>query len=122
MASEPKQATSATMAIVYITVGALMAVWTTVYYFYLQQHGPTGNEYFWCGGLFFSGLVLIGIGLMVGQIGRSARAAEVAAMPTQVIAPNGTVAETTVPANAVASSPQTAMHAVPADNVIRRTT
>ena len=117
MAGEPKQASSATMALVYITVGALIDVWTTVYFFYLQRQGVTGNQYLWCGGLFFTGLVLMGIGLLVGKIGRSAREAEVAASPTQVVMPTGTVAQATVPGNAPVA-PSAPVRAMPADGLV----
>src|SRR4051812_31084867 len=111
-AGEPKQASSARMALIYITIGALMDVWTAVYYVYLQRQGATGNVYLWCAGFFCTGVVLILIGLMVGQIGRSARAAEVAATPTQVVVPAGTAAPgsatttATTPANAVPTTAQ----------------
>jgi hypothetical protein len=118
---EPKQASSARMALIYITIGALMDVWTAVYYVYLQRQGATGNVYLWCAGFFCTGLVLIIIGLMVGQIGRSARAAEVAAAPTQVVVPAGTAAPatTTTPVNTVSTTAPTAVHAMPAQGLTR---
>lgn len=82
-----KQATSATTALIYITVGALTDVWTVIYYLWLQRHEGSDNAYLVCYGFFFSGLVLMLIGLGVGKIGRSARPAEVAPAPDTVVAP-----------------------------------
>jgi len=82
--AQPKQATSATMAIVYITVGALMDVWTVIYYIYLNRHGADDTTYLWVEGFFASGIVLMGIGFALGAIGRSAKQAEVSAPPPQI--------------------------------------
>ena len=85
MTGESKQASSATMAIVYVTVGALLGVWTVVYYIWASANRAAGesggNTFLICAGFFTTGLVLIGIGLLVGKIGRSARQAETAATP-----------------------------------------
>jgi hypothetical protein len=81
MTPEPKQARSATMAIVYITIGGLIDVWTAAAYFYFGRHNLSATSNFWCAGFFFTGVVLIFIGLMVGKIGQSARQAEVTAAP-----------------------------------------
>lgn len=81
---QPKQATSATMAIVYITVGALMDVWTVIYYIYLNRHGADDTTYLWVEGFFATDIVLMVIGFALGAIGRSAKQAEVAAAPTQI--------------------------------------
>jgi hypothetical protein len=77
MVGETKQASSATTAVIYITLGALMTVWSAVYYFYLHRHEGSDIQYVWCFGFFFSGLVLMGIGITLGHIGRAVRAAEV---------------------------------------------
>ena len=74
----PKPARSATMALIYITLGALMVVWTVIYYIYLNRYGASEESFLWCYGFFFSGLVLMVIGFGVGRIGRSAKQAEVA--------------------------------------------
>jgi hypothetical protein len=66
-------------AIAYITVGALLDVWTAVWYFTFardQEGNISQNTWFWLCGLFLTGLVLIVIGLLLGNIGRSARKAE----------------------------------------------
>jgi hypothetical protein len=81
---KPKQATSATTSLIYITLGTLMDVWTVIYYIYLSRNGGSDNAFLVTQGLFFSGLALIIIGLAVGRIGRSAREAEVAPAPPVV--------------------------------------
>jgi hypothetical protein len=63
-------------AVLYITLGALLVVWTVVWFLYLSGHGGSDAAYFTDYGLFFSGLVLIVIGITIGRIGRSARHAE----------------------------------------------
>jgi hypothetical protein len=66
-------------AIIYITIGALLDVWTTVWYFTFarDQTGHISRDtWFWLAGLFLSGLTLMVIGLLLGNIGRSARKAE----------------------------------------------
>ena len=64
------------MAVIYITVGAILDVWTAVWYFYLGHTNAPPGPYYWCYGLFFTGLTLIVIGLALGRIGRAARHAE----------------------------------------------
>ena len=66
-------------ALIYITVGALLGVWTVVWYFWFARD-PQGyisrDTWFWLTGLFFSGVVLMLIGFYLGRIGRAARKAE----------------------------------------------
>lgn len=66
-------------AIVYITVGALIDVWTAVWYFTYARNEAgviTRDTWFWLTGLFLTGLILVIIGVFLGEIGRSARKAE----------------------------------------------
>jgi len=66
-------------ALIYITVGALLDVWTVVWYFWFardQQGYISRDTWFWLSGLFLSGLVLMLIGFYLGRIGRAARKAE----------------------------------------------
>ena len=70
------------MAIFYITVGALLDVWTLVWYMYLRNTNYQGAAYYWCAGLCLTGLTLIVIGFGLGHIGRAARNAELP--PTEV--------------------------------------
>jgi hypothetical protein len=71
-----KPSSAARMAVIYITVGALMVVWTIVWYLYLNSHEGSDALRYWCGGFFFTGVVLMVIGVTIGRIGRSARHAE----------------------------------------------
>jgi hypothetical protein len=88
MWGEPRQARSATMAIIYITAGALLDVWSVIYYIYLERESAHPNMFLLCYGLFGSGAVLLVVGLLVGQIGRASRAAEVVgAPPAQIVTP-----------------------------------
>jgi hypothetical protein len=83
---------AARTALIYITAGALLVIWTGVWYFYLRQSAPEGDSrYYWCGGFAVTGIALIVIGLGVGQIGRAARNAD---YPPTIIAPPTEVAKT----------------------------
>jgi hypothetical protein len=74
------QITSATRAaLLYITVGSVMIVWSTIYYVYLNNHPPASGSdtpWYWCTGFLLTGVTLLLIGLGVGWIGRRARQAE----------------------------------------------
>ena len=83
----PKQASSATTSLIYITVGALTIVWTIIRYIYLNRHDGSDNAYLWTHGFLMSGIVLLIIGLAIGHIGRAARAAEVTDAPATIAAP-----------------------------------
>jgi len=66
-------------AIIYITIGSLIDVWTGVWYFTFARDDPgnmSRNPWFWLAGLFLTGITLIVIGVLLGEIGRSARKAE----------------------------------------------
>lgn len=101
MSAEPKQARSATTALIYLTIGALMDVWTVIYYVHLWRDGGTGTQYLWCHGFLFSGLVLICIGLAVGRIGRNARQAEAGHPPDNTAPPQAAAQTAMVPVNGV---------------------
>ena len=71
--------TSATRAaLAYITLGAIMIVWSSIYYVHLNNHPPAQGDspWYWCSGFLLTGVTLLLIGLAVGWIGRSARQAE----------------------------------------------
>jgi hypothetical protein len=70
--------TAARTSLAYITLGSLLLVWTAVWYWYLRANpeGVRASTWYICYGLLASGAVLLFIGLAVGQIGRSARHAE----------------------------------------------
>jgi hypothetical protein len=62
-------------ALIYVTVGALIDVWTLVWYF-TRERALTGTEQFWVIGLILTGLTFVLLGLFLGQLGRAARRAE----------------------------------------------
>jgi len=72
-----KPSGAAPAAVFYITVGALITVWSGIWYKYLRDH-PSGNQgvYYICMGLLGTGLVLLVIGFTLGPISRWARHAE----------------------------------------------
>ena len=89
-------------ALIYITVGALLDVWTVVRYFWFarnQEGYISQNTWFWLTGLFFTGVVLMLIGFYLGRIGRAARKADGAAArrPAQETAIQQTAAGTPHP-------------------------
>ena len=66
-------------AIIYITIGSLIDVWTAVWYMTYARDNEgniSRNTWFWLCGLFLTGLTLIIIGFFLGRIGRAARKAE----------------------------------------------
>jgi len=79
-------------AVLFITVGVLMAIWSAVWYFFLARAELAPPEWKWyvCAGLFFSGVALTVIGILVGRIGREAKQADStvgAVAQPQVVAP-----------------------------------
>jgi hypothetical protein len=101
MPEHSKPSASARLSIFYITLGALMGVWTVLYYvFYLVPRVPDrgSSPYFWCYGFFFTGLTLMAIGFAVGQIGRAARHAEVPPPPLDAARPVVPAPQPAVPA------------------------
>jgi len=101
------------IAIMYITVGVLLTIWSAVWYYFLSHRELTSSDwrYFVCAGLFFSGLALMIIGLLVGRIGREAQHADipVGQMTSATVQPTNTAGQP-VPAPAQAAP----MAAVPA--------
>jgi len=111
-----QSSSAARTALIYITVGALVVIWTCVWFVYLRNNPPESTAvYYLIGGLLVSGLALLGIGFGIGRIGRAARHAdmppEVAtpvspAAPAIPVTPDRTVTEPD--ARALVSSPQAA--------------
>ncbi len=86
------QTQSARMSVFYITAGALIDVWTVAYYFFVMRPSALRNpadvtegRWFWLAGFFFTGLALLAIGLLLGQIGRAAAKAEVTSTAAQPV-------------------------------------
>ena len=64
-------------SLIYVTLGSLIMVWTGVYYVF-KYWGTSMPEQtgFYITGFFLTGFTLLAIGLLVGQLGRAARRAE----------------------------------------------
>lgn len=95
-------------ALVYITVGALLDVWVAVWYFAFARNGNeplSSTTQFWLLGLFLTGLTLLVIGLLLGQIGRAARKAELP--PPEALAAEARIQQSAVanPNGAAAVAP-----------------
>src|SRR5262245_19854425 len=74
MALLSRPASAAYLSLVYITVGALIDVWSGIWYWYLTRNPPVQEStWYWCYGFILTGFVILVIGLAVGRIGRSAR-------------------------------------------------
>jgi len=82
------------ISLIYITVGVLMDVWTTVSLIYYPPESTWGK--FLVVGFLITGAALLIIGLMLGQIGRAARHAE---LPPAEVTPAVAEAEKTAAAH-----------------------
>lgn len=128
------------LAVGYVTAGALIDVWTAVWYFAFADRsspggGLTHNQWFWLAGFFLTGLTLIILGVLIGPLGQHARKSElpppeakdaavsvqpqVAAAPGTVVqgqpavAANGTPIPTATPAPAPPVNGQQAQPVAP---------
>jgi hypothetical protein len=92
-----KQSSSAARsALIYITVGAVVVIWTIIWYVYLHNNPPeTNTAFYWATGFLMTGLTMILIGFGLGRIGRAAQGADLPhqAVPLAVMNPqqNGAV-------------------------------
>ena len=73
-----KPSGAAPASLFYITLGALMTVWSGIWYAYLRNHGTDSNQglSYVCMGFLVTGIVLLTIGFTLGPISRWARHAE----------------------------------------------
>jgi len=78
----------------YVTVGALTEVWSGVWLWYLEEQYKDAPDYVWyvCYGLLGSGLVLLLIGVLVGEIGGTVKEAD---LPVEGGVPAGQAARQT---------------------------
>jgi hypothetical protein len=77
MALLSKPSSAARTALIYITSGALILVWTGIWLWWLRRHPPADEvTFFWAYGFLLSGATLLIIGFFLGRIGRAARHAE----------------------------------------------
>jgi hypothetical protein len=95
-----KPSSAARTALIYITLGTLMVIWTIIWFIWMRDHPESAGdfEHYACVGFLITGIALVVIGLAVGQIGRSARHAE---LPP----PEVTQAEVKAEQNAAARAP-----------------
>lgn len=88
-------------ALGYVTVGALMCVWTGVWY-WTRESEIVRSTWFWVAGFFLTGLTLVFLGLIIGPLGRAARRAELP--PSEALR-----AETAIQQTAAANPPAVVM-------------
>lgn len=102
-----KPSSAVHVSILFITAGALIDVWSGIWCWYLTMHSPTNDiSWFLCWGLILTGLVLVGIGFTLGQIGRAARTAELPPVEvTAAVAQAEKTAAAVAPVLAAAPSP-----------------
>jgi RsiW-degrading membrane proteinase PrsW (M82 family) len=79
----------------YITLGAVMTVWSGIWFLYLRNNPPThaGINYL-CMGFLVTGMVLFAIGIALGPLSRWARHAELPPEGTPIVPSNSTAATT----------------------------
>jgi RsiW-degrading membrane proteinase PrsW (M82 family) len=108
MLSKPSPA--ARLSVMYITIGALIDVWSGIWFWYMSNHPPENEAmHYWCWGFLFTGATLLAIGLALGKIGRAAQHAELppealpsAALPTALAAaPTAVLVPSNGPVSAV---------------------
>ena len=81
------------LAVAYVTIGALIDVWTGVWYYsYARGNDLSPNQWFWVTGFFLSGLTLMVIGLLIGPLGQYARKSELP--PQEAKRPEAQIQET----------------------------
>jgi len=72
-----KPSGAAPTSLFYITFGAIMTIWSGIWYFYLANHPPAhGFINYICFGFVITGIVLLLIGFALGPIARMSRTAE----------------------------------------------
>jgi hypothetical protein len=95
----------------YITVGALIVVWTGVWFWYLRDNPPeTSIPYYFSTGCLVTGFVLLIIGFGVGAIARGSRAADAT---TAQASGNSVVASEVAAPPAVAVQPPPVVRVAP---------
>jgi hypothetical protein len=90
---------AARTALIYITLGSLIVIWSAIWFVYLKNSTDVKDStWYFCTGFFLTGLTVFVIGLALGRIGRAARHAE---LPP----PEITLTEASVDQNAAARAP-----------------
>jgi uncharacterized membrane protein len=64
--------TAAKTVLIYITTGALIMIWSAIWYVYLWNNPPENHlVFYWVTGFMVTGLVMVLIGLVLGRLGKS---------------------------------------------------
>lgn len=104
---EPSQ--GAKYSLYYITAGALVIIWSAIWYYYLMNsNAPSGDtRYYVCTGLLLSGCAVLLIGVLVGRIGKEGKNADVPVgqVTAAAVEPQPAPAQ---PVNGVAAAPPAA--------------
>jgi len=87
-----KQSSAAPTALIYITLGGLLTVWSGIWFLYQNNNPPSspGTRYI-CLGLLLTGVALLVIGFGIGKISRKAQEGELVAQQQAAQAAAGTV-------------------------------
>jgi hypothetical protein len=111
-----KQSSPARTVLLYISIGALIVIWTGVWYVYLLNNPPeTPSAYYWCTGFLVPGLTMVLIGWALGHLGRTARAADLTSSAPP--APSSSPLVVVNPPAHAAAAPVAAPVAVPVNPV-----
>lgn len=78
-------------ALGYVTGGALLCVWTAVWYF-TREAELTRSQWFWVAGFFLTGTTFVFLGVILGPLGRAARQAELP--PAEALRAEATIQQT----------------------------
>lgn len=72
------QSKSAAGAILYVTIGTLLVIWSGLWYYFFLMGEPNApkEQMFACLGIILSGIAVASIGLLFGLISRGAKAAD----------------------------------------------
>ena len=80
MFTNSRRTPGARAAVIYITIGALIDVWSGIWCVKLLNDPTRGdNALYWCYGLLLTGVTFVLIGLAIGWIGRTRRSVRPAA-------------------------------------------
>jgi len=75
----PKASSAAPTALIYITLGALLSVWSGVWFIYENNTANASRGvYYLCAGLLMTGIALLANGFGVGRLAHRAQSAEIA--------------------------------------------
>lgn len=94
-------------AIFYLTAGALVIIWSAVWFYYLVQHDYSAGDirYYLCTGLLLSGVAVFVIGALIGRIGHEAKQADVPVATVATPATNPAPPPTPSRANGATGAP-----------------